>query len=185
MNKAFFLDRDGVINVDGDYLHRPEDVVLIPGTAEAVNRIHAAGYLAVVVSNQSGVARGMFTMDAVKSVEKRIGELLAEQGAALDAFYYCPHHRNGIVPELKCECSCRKPKPGMILQAAKDLDIDISQSFLIGDQLTDLAAADAAGCAAAVMVQTGYGMKNTPEAMKEGRIVRPSIAEAVEYLLKK
>ena len=100
MNKAFFLDRDGVINVDVDYLHRPEDVVLIPGTAEAVNRIHAAGYLAVVVSNQSGVARGMFTMDAVKSVEKRIGELLAEQGAALDAFYYCPHHRNGIVPEL-------------------------------------------------------------------------------------
>ena len=185
MRKAFFLDRDGVINVEVDYLHRPEDVILIPGTAEALRMIHAAGFLAVVVSNQSGVARGMFGMADVKAVETRICELLKQQGDDVpDAFYYCPHHRKGTVPELTGECECRKPKPGMFLKAFSDWEIDPKQSCMIGDRMSDLHAAAAAGCAGGSLVLTGYGKNEEEQARAEGWAVEASILEAVKYLLK-
>ncbi len=183
MKKAFFLDRDGVINVEVDYLHKPEDVVLCRGAADAIRKIHAAGYLAVVVSNQSGVARGMFTLREVKSVEEKILELLGDASARPDAFYYCPHHKDGTVSGLAVECDCRKPKPGLLLKAIRDLGIDPSASFLVGDQLSDLRAGEEAGCKAVVMVATGHGSKNLEKALTENRIVKQGLPEAVDYLL--
>ena len=186
MRKAFFIDRDGVVNVEVDYLHRPEDVILIDGLGEALGSIHRAGYLAVVVSNQSGVARGMYTMQDVKAVEDRICELLRQSGSDVpDAFYYCPHHKKGIVPELAVDCDCRKPKPGMFLQAARDWEIDPAQSYMIGDRMSDLHGGMAAGCANAVLVLTGYGENDAETARSEGFPVKPSVLEAVEFLLGK
>ena len=186
MRKAFFIDRDGVVNVEVDYLHRPEDVILIDGLGEALGRIHRAGYLAVVVSNQSGVARGMYTMQDVKAVEDRICELLRQSGSDVpDAFYYCPHHKKGIVPELAVDCDCRKPKPGMFLQAARDLEIDPAQSYMIGDRMTDLQAGQAAGCAAEVLVLTGYGKNEQDTARAAGFMIAENILDAVNQLLKK
>ena len=186
MRKAFFLDRDGVVNEEVDYLHRPEDVVLIPGLGEALRQIHEAGYLAVVVSNQSGVARGMYGMSDVKTVEDRICELLRQEGNEVpDAFYYCPHHKKGTVAEFAVDCDCRKPKPGMLLRAMREWGIDASRSYMIGDRLTDLQAGQAAGCAGGVLVQTGYG-KNEQDAAREAGIpVEPALPEAVHFLLKK
>ncbi|MBO4647188.1 MAG: HAD family hydrolase [Lentisphaeria bacterium] len=186
MRRAIFLDRDGVVNEEVDFLHRPEDVVLIPGLGEAIGKIHAAGCLAIVISNQSGVARGMFGMDAVKAVEARICELLRQAGSEVpDAFYYCPHHVKGTVPELSFECNCRKPKPGMFLQAIREWGIDPAVSSMIGDRLSDLQAAKAAGCADGVLVETGYGKNLVDQAAAEGWHVEPSVLPAVEYLLKK
>ena len=186
MRKAFFLDRDGVVNVEVDYLHRPGDVILIEGVGEAVDKIHAAGFLAVVVSNQSGVARGMYGMPDVKAVENRICELLRQDGHSVpDAFYYCPHHKKGTVPELAFDCDCRKPKPGMFLQANRDWEIDPSKSFMIGDRMSDLHAGLAAGCAESVLVLTGYGKNEQETACGEGFRVEPAILDAVNYLLKK
>ena len=186
MRKAIFLDRDGVVNVEVDYLHRPEDVILIPGLTEALRKIHEAGYLAIVISNQAGVAKGMFGMDAVLSVEKRICELLKEQAADLpDAFYYCPHHRAGVVPEYSFDCNCRKPKPGMFLRAVADWQIDPAQSYMIGDRMTDLQAGKNAGCAESILVLTGYGKNCEEQARSEGWPVKGAILDAVEYILKK
>ena len=183
MKRAFFLDRDGVINVDVDYLYKPEDVVLCPGVGKAIRKINEAGYLAVVVSNQSGIARGMYTLREVKAVERKIRELLEPENARLDAFYYCPHYKDGSVPEFAVECACRKPKPGLLLNAIRDLGIDPSASFLIGDQLSDLRAGEEAGCKAVVLVTTGQGSRNLEKARAENRIVKPGLPEAVEYLL--
>ena len=186
MRKAIFLDRDGVLNIEVNYLHRPEDVILIPGTAEALRMIHAAGFLAVVVSNQSGVARGMYGMADVKAVETRICELLKQQGTEVpDAFYYCPHHQKGVVRELSFDCECRKPKPGMFLKAMSDWQIDPAQSYMIGDRISDLQAGKAAGCAGGVLVLTGYGAQCAEQARTEGWPVKPAVPDAVEYILKK
>lgn len=186
MRKAVFLDRDGVVNEEVDYLHRPEDVILTPGLAEAVRKIHEAGYLAVVVSNQSGVARGMYGMADVKAVETRICELLKQQGGEVpDAFYYCPHHIKGTVPEYSFDCDCRKPKPGMFLRAIADWRIDPAQSYMIGDRISDLQAGKAAGCAESVLVLSGYGKNCEEQALAEGWTVKPSVPDAVEYILEK
>ena len=186
MRKAFFLDRDGVVNVEVDFLHRPEDVILVDGAGEAIDLIHAAGFLAVVVSNQSGVARGMYGMQDVKAVEIRICELLRKDGHGVpDAFYYCPHHKKGTVPELAVDCDCRKPKTGMFMQAVREWDIDASESFMIGDRMSDLQAGQAAGCAEEVLVLTGYGENVQETAREEGFRVEPAILDAVKFLLKK
>lgn len=186
MQNAFFIDRDGVVNVEVDYLHRPEDVILIEGLGEAIGKIHAAGSLAIVVSNQSGVARGMYAMQDVKAVEKRICEMLKQDGFEIpDAFYYCPHHKKGTVPGLAIDCDCRKPKPGMLLQAIRDRGIDAARSYMIGDRMSDLLAGKAAGCADCVLVLTGYGRNEQDIARAEGFPVEPTLLDAVNFLLKK
>ena len=152
MKQAFFLDRDGVINVEVDYLCEPERVEIIPGVAAALRKIHQMGYLAIVVTNQSGVARGMYAESDVMAVHQRIQQLLAAENAAVDAFYYCPHHR-----DFTGECSCRKPSPGMLLQAAREWEIDLRRSVMVGDRLSDIEAGRAAGCCRTYLVRTGYG----------------------------
>lgn len=146
MEKAVFLDRDGTIIKDPGYLWRIDEVEFLPGAAEAIRKLNEGGYKAVVVTNQAGVARGYFTEQDVKEVNEFIRESLAENGAVLDRFYYCPHHVDGIIEEYRKDCGNRKPNPGMIRQAARDMDIELSGSWTIGDNESDIEAGRRAGC---------------------------------------
>lgn len=144
---AAFLDRDGVLNVDSGYPHRPEDMRWIDGAPEAVRLLNEAGYVVIVVSNQSGVARGLFDEAAVIRFHQYMRDELARRGAHIDAFYYCPHHPEGSVTQYAVHCACRKPGIGMLAQAARERPIDASRSFLIGDKDIDMQAAAAFGIA--------------------------------------
>ena len=142
---AAFLDRDGVLNVDHGYVHRLEQLDLIPGAAEAVRLLNQAGFLTIVVTNQSGVARGLYGEDDVERFNDEVRRQLAAAGARIDAFYYCPHHPQGTVARYAIACDCRKPKPGLLDQAARDFAIDRARSFMIGDKDDDMKAAAAFG----------------------------------------
>ncbi len=153
---AVFMDRDGTINEEVGYLSRINQLAFIPEAPEAIRLINASGLLAVVITNQSGIARGYFDESFVESVHTRMNALLAKAGAQIDRFYYCPHHpTEGEAPYQKA-CDCRKPAPGLLRQAADDLDIDLSRSYLIGDTAKDLEAARSVG-AKGILVRTGYG----------------------------
>jgi D-glycero-D-manno-heptose 1,7-bisphosphate phosphatase len=138
---AAFLDRDGVLNVDRGYTHQPDRLEWIPGAQQAVRLLNEAGFYVFVVTNQSGVARGYYDEVAVNQFHAHLQQGLAAHNAHIDAFYYCPHHPDGVIKELAIQCRCRKPGPGMLEQAARDWPIDLSRSFLIGDKDQDLAAA--------------------------------------------
>jgi D-glycero-D-manno-heptose 1,7-bisphosphate phosphatase len=142
---AAFLDRDGVLNVDAGYVHRPENFIWIDGARDAVNALNAAGHLVFVVSNQSGVARGLFGLDDVERLHVWINRELAPLGAHIDAFYFCPHHPTEGHGPFTRACDCRKPKPGMILRACAEWPVDVGHSFLIGNSARDLEAARRAG----------------------------------------
>jgi D-glycero-D-manno-heptose 1,7-bisphosphate phosphatase len=139
---AAFLDRDGVLNVDRGYTHRPDQLEWIAGAPEAVRLLNEAGYYVFVITNQSGVARGYYEETAVHQFHAHMQDALRAHGAHIDAFYYCPHHPEGVIKELAIRCRCRKPEPGMLEQAARDWPIDLDRSFLIGDKGEDLAAAN-------------------------------------------
>ncbi len=155
IKKAVFLDRDGTINVEKDYLYRPDEFAFIPGAVEAIRLLNRAGYLVVVVTNQSGVARGYYDEAAVKRLHEHIEQLLGVAGAHVDAWYHCPHHPDGREPYNR-DCDCRKPLPGMLHQAAVDLAIDLAASWMVGDKAIDIEAGQAAGCRP-ILVLTGYG----------------------------
>ncbi len=140
---AAFLDRDGVLNVDRGYAHKPEDIEMIPGATAAVRLLNEADYYVFVVTNQSGVARGLYSEAEIDQVHRHIQDILRTEGAHIDAYYYCPHHPDGSVKEFAIQCRCRKPEPGMLEQAASGWPIDLGRSFLIGDRDQDLAAAAA------------------------------------------
>ena len=148
--KAIFLDRDGTINKYVGFLRKEEEFELLPGVAEAIKIINKSGYLAIVVTNQPVIARGEVTFEGLETIHNKMETLLGKKGAYLDGIYFCPHHPHsgyeGEVKELKIECECRKPKPGMLLKAAEDLNIDLSQSYVVGDGENDIKAGKAAGC---------------------------------------
>ena len=148
--RAVFLDRDGTLNVYKGFLRDIADFELIEGVAEAVRMINASGYLAIVVTNQPVIARGEVTVEQLDEMHRKMATELGREGAYIDALYYCPHHPDkgfeGEVPELKFDCECRKPKPGMLLRAARDFNIDLSQSIMIGDSAIDVEAGERAGC---------------------------------------
>lgn len=144
LRRALFLDRDGVLNVNHGYVFRPEDLEWIPGAREAVLAANQAGWIVVVVTNQSGIARGMYTEADFWALMNRMQADLAEIGARLDHIEFCPHLPGGL-PPYDVECECRKPKPGMLLSAAEKLGLDLSRSVLVGDSQSDLEAAAAAG----------------------------------------
>lgn len=146
MNKAVFFDRDGVLEIDTINLYKIEDWVWIKNAREAVKFCNDNGYLAIIITNQSGIARGLFTEDDVKKLHNFVQEELKKIGAHIDAFYYCPHHVEGTVTPYNIDCDCRKPKPGMVLQACKDFDIDVKQSYFIGDKDRDIECGKNAGC---------------------------------------
>ena len=140
---AAFLDRDGVLNVDHGYVHRPEQLEWVAGAPESVRVLNEAGYYVLVITNQSGVARGFFDEAAVKAFHAHMQNALAEKGAYIDAYYYCPHHPEGTVKAFAMACTCRKPRTGMLERAAREWPIDINRSFFIGDKDHDMAAAAA------------------------------------------
>lgn len=148
--KAVFLDRDGTLNKLVGFLRNIEELELLPGVAEAVRKINASGYLAVVATNQPVIARGEVTVPELQEIHNKLETLLGQEGAYLDAIYYCPHHPHkgyeGEIPELKIDCECRKPKAGMLLQAAGDFNIDLSASYMVGDGEFDVQCGINAGC---------------------------------------
>lgn len=136
--KAIFLDRDGTINVEKNYLFRIEEFEFIPGVPEAIKGFKELGYLVIVITNQSGVARGYYSEDDVKRLHEHINERLAEYGTGIDAFYYCPHLPDAVIPEYQMECDCRKPRRGLFEQAVRKWDIDTNGSWVIGDRERDI-----------------------------------------------
>ena len=173
--KAFFLDRDGVVIRQISYLHDPELVELEKNVPQAIRKIHEKGMLAVVLTNQSGVARGMFTEKDVDLCHQRLQELLAQHGEKIDAFYTCCHH-----PDFSGECSCRKPKPGLFVAAAQELDIDTASSFMVGDKFSDLESGRNAGVKQSILLETGYGLKYIQKALDAGFDVCADLLETVE-----
>lgn len=162
--KAVFLDRDGTINVYKGFLTHPEDFELLPGVTDAIRQINKSGYLCIVVSNQPVIARGDCSFDDLKAIHDKMETMLGQEGAFIDAIYYCPHHPDkgfeGERIDYKIDCSCRKPKSGLLLQAAKDWNIDLAASYMIGDSERDVAAGNAAGCKQSYLIKT-----NEPEAL--------------------
>ena len=160
MNKprpAVFLDKDGTINIEKEYLHRVDDWEWIPGSVDAIHRLNQLGFLVIVVTNQAGIARGYYTEHAVAILHEQVNNMLAASGAHVDAYYYCPHHFDfGAIKD----CFCRKPRPGMLMLAQKEWNIDLNKSFMVGDKLIDIQAAQAAGVTP-IMVRTGYGTKES------------------------
>lgn len=143
MNQAVFLDKDGTLIEDVPYNVDLDRIRLCDGAIEALRSLHTAGYKLIIISNQSGVARGFFSETALMEVNRHLRELL---GVPLSGFYYCPHHPHGTVAKFAIDCDCRKPKPGMLLRAARDHDIDLTRSWFIGDILNDVEAGRAANC---------------------------------------
>jgi D-glycero-D-manno-heptose 1,7-bisphosphate phosphatase len=153
--RAVFLDKDGTLVEDVPYNVDPGRIRLMPGVVEGLRVLHTAGYRLLVVSNQSGVARGYFTEDALAAVEQRLRELLAEAEVPLTGFYYCPHHPGGVVPAYAFACCCRKPEPGLLIRAASELSLDLGRSWLVGDILDDVEAGRRAGCRT-VLIDNGH-----------------------------
>jgi histidinol-phosphate phosphatase family protein len=159
--RAVFLDKDGTVIENVPYNVDPSLIRLCAGAAEGLRMLAEAGYLLVVVSNQSGVARGYFPESAIGPVEDRVRELLAEQGVMLDGFHYCPHHPDGRVAAYAFECDCRKPAPGMLHEAARSLGIDLARSWMVGDIPDDVEAGQRAGCRTVLITRNGPG-ESTP-----------------------
>jgi D-glycero-D-manno-heptose 1,7-bisphosphate phosphatase len=145
-NAAVFFDRDGTLIRDPGYLNHPDQVQLLDGAAEALQEFQQLGYKTVVVSNQSGVARGIVSVEMLERIHDRLRELLAAQGATLDGLYYCPYHPDGVIPEYRKDSDWRKPRPGMLLAAAREMDLDLAASWMIGDNQRDIDAGRSAGC---------------------------------------
>jgi len=180
-NRAVFLDRDGTINVEVEYLSRVEDFQFIPGAPLALKRLKDAGFLLIVVTNQSGIGRGYYDENALKAVHDHMHAELAAFGAGVDACYFCPHHPKHASGEYLKECDCRKPLPGMLLQAARELDIDLAASFMIGDKLADIEAGLKAGCTP-LLVLTGYGSSQVDE-LPEGVLAYTDLQLAADAIL--
>ncbi len=165
MRPAIFLDRDGTLNFDYGWITSPAKIELLPGAGEAVRLINDSGYLAVLVTNQPVIARGEITVEGLGIIHQRLESLLEQSGAHLDAIYYCPHHPDAGVPgerpELKIRCQCRKPAPGLLESAARDLDIDTSRSWMVGDSERDLGAAAAFGIPAVLVASNQQKFKES------------------------
>lgn len=160
MKRAIFLDRDGTVIDDTGYLNDPDELVLMPRAAEAMVQLKAAGYLLVVITNQSGIARGIVTPEQLQATNGRMRDALRAGGADYDALYFCPHHpTEAAIAEYAVDCDCRKPRPGMLLRAAVEHDIDLARSWLIGDAERDVEAGIAAGCRTVRVAESGSETK--------------------------
>jgi len=181
--KAVFLDRDGVLNVERSYICKPEEIEMYQFTPEAVRKINDSEYLAILVTNQSAIARKLCTIDDVESVHNALKNELGRHLAHLDAIYFCPHFydrdSSEIIPEYNIDCDCRKPKPGLLIRAAKDFGIDLKASYMIGDSERDILAGRRAGCKT-IGVRTGYGLKDTSV---QPDYVFDNLLEAVNFIL--
>ena len=185
---AIFMDRDGTVSDEVGYVNNIDRYRLLPRSAEAIRRINEAGFLSFVVTNQSGVARGLFDEPLIIEVHETLRRWLGESGARLDGIYYCPHHPKEGQPPWRLDCDCRKPKPGLLLRAAREHDVDLAASYMIGDTVLDIEAARNVG-ATAVLVLTGYGKGDLIFRMEQRGLMPAFIAadllDAVEWILKR
>ena len=172
---AVFFDRDGTLNVEKNYLYRFADWEWIPGAQDSIKLLRSAGFMVVVVSNQAGIARAMYLPGDVDELHAQVQKDLQRGGTLIDAFYYCPHH-----PDFDASCSCRKPAPGMLMQSAQDLNIDLAASWMIGDKAIDVQAGLAAGVKS-LLVETGYGTKDRHQ-LDSGVLVFASVVEAAVHV---
>ncbi|HAS6238756.1 TPA: D-glycero-beta-D-manno-heptose 1,7-bisphosphate 7-phosphatase [Vibrio vulnificus] len=177
---AVFLDRDGVINVDHGYVHDEHDFEYIEGVFEATKTLKDMGYLLVLVTNQSGIARGKFSEDRFLSLTQWMDWNFADNGVEFDGIYYCPHHAEHGVGDYKQDCDCRKPKPGMFISARDFLKIDMARSVMVGDKAEDMMAAEAAGVATKILVRTGKPVTQQGEQL--ATVVLDSIRDVPLYV---
>lgn len=179
--KAIFLDRDGTINKYVGFLRSPSELELIDGVAEAIYKINESSYLAIVITNQPVIARGEVTVDELNLIHQKMETLLGVKGSYIDALYYCPHHPDkgfdGEIAELKFNCDCRKPKPGMLIKAAQEFNIDLKNSWMIGDGTNDIGAGKAAGCKTALITVGGQNIDCEPD------IIVDNLRAAVEQIV--
>jgi D-glycero-D-manno-heptose 1,7-bisphosphate phosphatase len=183
MSRAVFLDRDGTLIEDVDYLSRVEQIVLFPWTADALRLLNRAGFLTVVVTNQSGVARGLFPTSRVDEVHAALDQRLEAGRARIDRYYYCPHLADAPVAEYRRDCDCRKPRPGLIRQACADLEIDLSQSWMVGDRWRDLEAGAAAGVRSLLLDGAALRSQGPPADARPDAILN-NLMEAVGWILR-
>lgn len=182
MRPGVFLDRDGVLIREMHYLSRPRQVRLLVGVADALVRLRKEGFKLVVISNQSGIARGYMSRQDVRAVHRRLRHLLSAAGARLDAIYYCPHYPQSKIARYRRVCLCRKPSTGMVRMAVRRLKIDIKKSFLVGDKTSDILTARRAGCRA-ILVKTGYGGRDG-EYLVQPHKVSDNLAAAAHWILR-
>jgi len=181
---AVFLDRDGTVVREVDYLRSARDLRLLPGAAEAVRRLNRAGYVVVIATNQSGVARGLLTEDELEGIHRTLIERLGRRGARIDAIYYCPHHPQAAVARYRRRCRCRKPRPGMLARAARDLDLDLARSVAVGDSARDIEAGRRSGCRT-VLVRTGYGAKAEADLRPPPDHIAANLLEAASWIVRR
>ena len=179
--RAAFIDRDGVINEERGYVHRDEDFVLLPGVVEGLCRLQQAGYALVVVTNQAGIAKGLYDEVRFQGLSAYMRDLLAKKGVRLAGVYHCPHHPEGLVERYRCDCECRKPRPGMLLRAASELGLVFSESVLVGDKTSDIAAGRAAGVGFCVLVRSGHKVSHADEQVADSCVA--DLAAAANLIL--
>jgi D-glycero-D-manno-heptose 1,7-bisphosphate phosphatase len=179
---AVFLDRDGTINEEVGYLDSLEQLSIFPAAIEAVRMMNEAGMKVVVVTNQSGVARGFFEEEFVQTVHEQIQKAFMKEGAFIDRFYYCPHHPTEGIGPYRISCDCRKPAPGMLIRASEELGIDLPSSYVVGDMAKDVELANTVG-ATGILVRTGYG-KNVQVSDIRPAYVSRDILDAAQWILK-
>lgn len=186
--KAVFLDRDGTINDLKGFVRGPEDFELLPGAAEAIGAINCSGYLAIVITNQPVIARGEVSLEELETIHNKMETELGKQGAYLDDIFFCPHHPDkgfpGERPEYKIDCECRKPKPGLILQAAKKYHIDLKASYMVGDDKRDVEAGRAAGCIPVLLKETSSG-ESEPEGTRGRGMIFSNLREFAESVIQR
>jgi D-glycero-D-manno-heptose 1,7-bisphosphate phosphatase len=181
---AIFLDRDGTINEEVNFLNHPEQINLIEGSAEAIREANKLGLKVIVFTNQSGIARGFIDEDMLGKIHKRLSEMLAQFNAIIDAYYYCPHHPTEGKDEYRVECECRKPRDGMLRRAAREQNVDLKKSFVVGDRCIDIQAGKLAG-ATTILVLTGYGKDELKRCLDENvkpDFVVPNLKKAIEVV---
>jgi D-glycero-D-manno-heptose 1,7-bisphosphate phosphatase len=180
MQRAAFLDRDGVVNREVGYLHRWADFEFLPGVLGAMRALHRAGYALVIVTNQSGIARGHYTEADYQQLSTHLRQALSDAGCPATAIYHCPHHPAGTVTELAIDCGCRKPHPGMLLQAQREWDLDLAASIMVGDKRADAQAGRAAGVGRVFLVCSGHALE--PGAEQDADAVHADLAACVSAL---
>ena len=186
MNRAVFLDRDGTVNEEVGYLRDLDQLRLIPGAGAAIKRLNEAGLKVVLVTNQSGVARGYFPESLVHEAHERLAQMLGKEGARIDAVYYCPHHPTAGNAHYTMTCACRKPGTGLIDQAARDLGIDVKRSYVVGDKWSDVELGQRAG-AHSILVQSGFAPDDPgnkrPLHIKDPDFIARTLTEAADWII--
>jgi histidinol-phosphate phosphatase family protein len=180
--KSVFLDKDGTLIEDDPWDRTPEHIRLMPGTVEGLRLLHQAGYALVVITNQAGVAQGRFTFDAIAHEEMALRMRLARFGIALSGFYVCPHHPDGTIAAYRTQCLCRKPKPGLLMQAACELHLDLSRSWMVGDILHDVEAGRSAGCGT-VLLTNGHETEWDMSPMRWPDLLADNLLETAHLIL--